>query len=208
MSLNLKQSFKHQNKLSELIDSLTSHLSWSENVSNITELHKKEKVIESKSDETITREKNLKYDTDDVVKTLLTLVDEKCKLTHAINCAKVYTDKDIDGIIASNIIIRKALRPLKVMCSLKETTKIKNGKDYSFNVEGNQMPFIYEIEEISKPDFNQSELKKVVKEYESQLEEDSNMIDEIYVSTKVDYTPIISDNDTLEDVIESITSKK
>lgn len=68
MSLNLKQSFKHQNKLSELIDSLTSHLSWSENVSNITEHHKKEKVIESKSDETITREKNLKYDTDDTIK--------------------------------------------------------------------------------------------------------------------------------------------
>lgn len=202
--MNLKTSFKHQNKLAKAISDLSSYLSYSANVSEIVATHKRAKSVSTKEDETITREKTSNFTTDQILEALFFLIEEKNKLTSKINLAKKALDIDVDGMMSMNIVKRDALRPLKVMCNMKEKTTLATGRDYTFNLEGNQIQYVYEIEEVSKPDFDQTKLKDFVKEMEDELERSSDTIEKIFLETEVDYVQIIGNNDSSDEIIKCV----
>lgn len=203
--LTLKNAFRHQNVLKDTIDFLVSYLSAQRNISETTLTHKKNKAVASKDDEIIVSERQYPFAVDDIANALIHLVNEKVALTEAINKAKTSTGFDIDGTISTNLIKRRMLKTFKSMCNIKESvTSSLSGSDYVFNAEGNQTKYYYEIEQSVKPVFDQLALRNTAREIEKEVDDLSNKIDELYISTQVEYTPIINDGDTVEEILKTM----
>ena len=205
--INLKTAFRAQNTLKNAIDSITAYLSNKSNVSTITSVHRKSKAVETKTDETLVAEKPYDFKTNEIIGALMCLISEKETLTEEINKSKKSLDIDIDGKLSMNLTTRKAISAFKSMCSIKESVKTTYGRDYTFNVEGNQVQYVYDIDQTTKPDFDTPELRSYTKQLENNADEISNKLDEVYISTQVDYTPIIGDNDTLEEILKIAIDK-
>jgi hypothetical protein len=74
-------------------------------------------------------------------------------------------------------------------------------------VEGNQVPYIYDVEEETKLDFDKSYVRERMKELHSECDKISAQIDKIMVDTEVDYEGPYDVNDNFEDVLIQFATK-
>lgn len=205
--MNLKASFQHQKTLKRNIEKIVSYLSYPKNNTlDVTQKHCKKEFVDSKEDEikSLNSNRDLDFPVDDILKTLSVLIEEKDKLTQAIYECKSKLNFDIDGSISNNNIKRDVSMILRKMYEAKETVSTMVGTDYKINVEGNQVPYSYRIEETARPDYSKDNVKSMLEEYNNSSDSKSEKIDELMVMSLVDYKPIIGDRDSLEDVIRAI----
>ena len=87
------------------------------------------------------------------------------------------------------------------------TKRVEQGRDYKFNVEGNQTPYIYEIEVVSEEAYDKTGAKTLMREMISKADEVSAAIDAAMINTKVDYEPVFDVNETFDDVMTDFLAK-
>lgn len=92
---------------------------------------------------------------------------------------------------------------LRNMSRIKSSEKKLTGQAYKFNAEGNQVQYQYEVIEKTTIDFNRNDIQKLYQKYQQQTDRMSTMVDQIEVTTEVNYTPKWDIDTFLEDAVLS-----
>lgn len=207
--MNLKEAFRYQNYLQGLIRQTLSYLGDTRITMKTTQEHLRKKANPNAENETVdmSTERPIEYDANTLVDFLEYLLDTKESLTNAIAKAKTSSPYDIDGSVANNKMRQQAAAVLSRMCGIRPVDRIKYGTDYTFNAEGNQTQYNYEIKEVSVIDFNRTKVKAISKRLVAESDVVSTLLDRMLVETEVEYDPRFSVNDTYEDALEVFAPK-
>ena len=202
--MNLKEAFKYQNFLSKLMEQATASIVSSEHSLQITKTHKKHDANSNIEDivEVIEPEKKY-YKNDDVIRLIETIITERLEVSKAISKAKESTvEIDIDAEVEANKFRHDAINNIKWMMNNKPYKRICQGIDYVFNVEGNQTPYSYNIEEKAEYNYDRNNAKQVLKELVEKADKSSMEIDKAYINTEVCFEPRFNVHDSFEDIME------
>lgn len=200
----LKEAFRYQNYLNELISATTSYLNGGQYTTKTVQEHLRKKANPDAENETIdlSAERALAYTANQMVDFLQHLIDEKQKLTKAISEAKRGCSIDIDAEVANNRIRQSVAATLSRMGNMKPSERMTRAYAYKFNAEGNQVQYAYEVKEVTTIDFDRNKVKGISKKLIQCADEASTAIDKAMVELAVDYNPDYSVNDSFEDAIE------
>lgn len=204
MSMTLKEAFRYQNFLTELIDNVSIYLADSDNTTIVTEEHMKSKAVAGVEDEVKDNlsKRRLNVKPDNAIKFLIRLCEEKEILSKAISQAKNQHCPDMDSSIMVNQTRNRILTSLKHVAKLKNNEKVFTGSAYTMNAEGNQTKYYYDVKQTTRIDFNRPELKRIISDLSSEKDRASTTIDYWMSSVPVSYTPPFDINDTYEELLE------
>jgi len=202
--VTLKEAFRYQNFLDSLLGGVENYLRQIDNYMVITETHLRSKAVSSVEDETkdnlADREMNVRPDT--IVAFMMSVYHEKEMLAKAIDRAKAQHCSEMDMKMAMNKTRQAIVDSLKRMVRAKGRETVSRGSAYTFNSEGNQVQYYYDIKRVSKIDFDRFQLKKLISELSAECDKVSITIDYWLTSVPVDYAPAFDINDTLEELVE------
>lgn len=206
--MNLKESFRYQNFLENMMAEAGSSLTSREHSLTVTKTHLRNKSNYEAQDVVETVDVGEFYMNDDVLSFMLLLVEERQKLTDAIGRAKASVGFDIDAAVETNKFRQTVAARTKAMLRFVPSKRIEQGRDYKFNVEGNQTPYLYEIEVETTEAFDRGRAKSVVREIMLQADKASAEIDSALINTQVEYEPPFNVNDSFDDVMEEFLTKR
>lgn len=207
--ITLKKSFELQNYMSQLLNSALSILSRDDFITTTKQNHLRNKAYsEAENEEVVVKRLiELPFSVNELVDFVDLLVGEIEKLTIAINDGKHYLGDHFDAMIAINGKKRNILRRYEVMASMKPSESIVKGTAEKFNEAGEQVPYRYDIEQVTTIDFDRNEIKKKVSRLRKEIEKTSDDIDAFQLRNIVDYEPIFEIGESLEDAIENRLEK-
>lgn len=201
----LKEVYRYQKFLSQMIQSAEYYLYKKDFVTTVEQYHERKKSNPDAENETVQKENPTKSSVDftanDLLRFIPELLEEKEKLSIAINKAKNTTEIDIDASLSMNKQKQEFIRVLNDMNSKKSCEKTITGKGYKFNVNNEQVPYIYDVVEKTTIDFDRNTVKALIKEYSKETDHVSTMLDRIVLTTQVDFDPKYDINDTLEELL-------
>lgn len=201
--MNLKEAFRYQNFLDELLGTAYSYLNNKNFVVSTVETHLKSQVNPDAKDEVIEVQKP--YDVDftpnDLIDFVVKVINEKEKLSNIISDAKMRTEIDIDVAIALNKKKQGFARVLQSLSNIKSGEKVKNASDYKFNTDGNQVSYYYKINEVTKIDFNRNDVRGLYKKLLKETDDVSTKLDSILINTELDFNPNWDINDSFEECV-------
>lgn len=199
--MNLKESFRYQNFLDSMLTNARCSIEDRDHALLVTKSHLKSKANPDAADVIETVEVDDFFPNDAVVAFMVWLVDEREKLTRAICEAKNSLDFSLDAAVEANKFRQTLHASIKRMLRFTPSKKIEKGQDYKFNAEGNQMPYVYDIETSAEEAFNRSEAKEIMREMITTADTVSSEIDAAMINTTVNYEPKFDVNDTFEDAM-------
>lgn len=206
--MNLKEAFRYQNFLDSLMRAACYNLGQMSNCVTVTKTHKRNKANPEAEDikEEVEPE-GAHFPSDSIIEFMEWLVAEREKLTTAIGKAKASVGFDIDAAIETNKFRQSVNSAVKGMLRFTPSKKTEQGRDYKFNVEGNQTPYVYDIEVVTSEAFNRDNAKKVMRAMISAADKTSAEIDSAMINTAVDYAPIFDVNESFEDVMSEFVAQ-
>ena len=205
--MNLKESFRYQNFLDGKLNDARYSIGDRNHALKVTKLHLKKKANPDAEDITEVVEVEEFIPNDDVIAFMRWLVEERQKLTEAICAAKASLGFSLDAAIEANKFRQYTASAVKGMLKYTPSKKTEQGRDYKFNVEGNQTPYYYDIETSFEEAFTRDSAKKVVRDMITAADKTSAEIDSAMINTVVDYTPVFDVNDSFEDVMAEFIAK-
>lgn len=202
--MNLKESFRYQNFLDNLLRYAVNSVSDRDHCLTVTKTHLRNKANPDVNDLTETVEVEKFFKNDDVLAFMETLVEEKSTLTQRISEAKAgVSEIDLDAAIESNKFRRQVSNAIRTMMRYTPRKTVEQGRDYKFNVEGNQIAYYYDVEIKSIEAYDKASAKELMRNMIVTADKNSTMIDTVLINTTVDYEPKFDVNDSFEDVMES-----
>lgn len=205
--MNLKESFRYQNFLDTMMRAASASIQQRDHCLKVTKTHLRSKANPDAGDVTESVEGEVFFANNDVVAFMAWLVKEREKLTAAIGEAKASIGFDIDAAIETNKFRQTVNRSVKSMLRYTPSKSVEQGRDYKFNVEGNQTPYIYDIEVVSEEAYDRTSAKTLMREMISKADEVSTAIDAAMINTKVNYAPAFDVNETFDDVMTDFIAK-
>ena len=205
--MNLKESFRYQNFLDSMMRAARESVTARAHCLKVTKTHMRNKVNPDANDVVELVECDSFFPNDEVITFMEWLVEEREKLTTAIGLAKASIGFDIDAAIETNKFRQAVSSSISHMMHFAPTKRVENGRDYKFNVEGNQMPYIYDIEVVSEEAYNKADAKALMRKMISRADEVSAAIDAAMINTTVNYVPVFDVNETFEDVMTDFFDK-
>lgn len=204
--MNLKESFRYQNFLDSMMRSAANSIVNREHCLTVTRTHFRSKANPDAVDITENVEVENYFKNDDVLRFMQWLVNEKKTLTEAISKAKESIDLDLDAAIETNKFRQQVSNSIKSMLRFTPRKTVEQGRDYKFNVEGNQTAYYYDIETESTEAYDKDNAKELMRNMISYADEVSTNIDLALINTTVDYEPKYDVNESFEDVMEMFIS--
>ena len=202
--MNLKESFRYQNFLDGLLRCATSSVSNRDHCLTVTKTHLRNKANPEVADVTETVEVEKFFKNDDVLSFMKLLVEEKLLLTQKISEAKAaISEIDLDAAIESNKFRQQVSNAVRIMMRYTPRKTVEQGRDYKFNIEGNQTAYYYDIEVESVEAYDKDSAKELMRNMIATADKNSTLIDAALINTMVDYEPKFDVNDSFEDVMES-----
>lgn len=200
----LKEAFRYQNFLNNLISTTSSYLTGNQYTTKTVQNHLRSKANPEADDEVIdlSVDRPLVYTANQMVEFLQHLIDEKQVLTEAISVAKKGCSIDIDAEIANNRTRQCVATLFSRMSGIRPSERLTKAYGYKFNAEGNQVQYAYDVKEVTTIDFDRNKTKAASKNLIQKADEISSAIDKVMVELEVSYEPKYSVNDSFEDVIE------
>lgn len=217
--LSIKEACRYANFLNNTISSLRYELEYGDVSTKTVEKHLKSKAVKDLEDEVIDVTPERRYDikSHDLSHLIYSLIKDKLILSIAINDAKKDLEIDwkengkslnLDSAVEYNKTLRElAKRSLSGLKEYKNSESIKNGKVFVSNVEGNQVPYIYQIEVTETIDFDKNVINNLYKKILKDTDSISELIDEAMLKKVVDYTPKHDLHDSIEDIVNDYVSK-
>lgn len=203
--MNLKESFRYQNFLEGLMRNASASIQMRDHCVTLTKRHLRSKANPDAQDMEETVETEPFTPNDKVICFMQWLVRERQKLTEAIGEAKATVGFDIDAAIETNKFRQQVNSSIKSMLRNQASKRMETGKDYKFNVEGNQSPYYYDIEAITTEAFDREASKKVMREMITEADRVSAELDAAMINTEVHYEPVYDVNESFEDVMAEFT---
>lgn len=200
--MNLKEAFRYQNLLTELSARAREYLGVKANVIKARQIHKRNEVNPEVPD--LEKEDDVVrlYDPNRVIQLLIDLIEEKERLTVAINEAKAECHVDIDGLVEGNKLRQNAISRLELIKNIRVEPSTETGRGYKFNAEGNQVSYYYDIESLPERLFDIEDVKKKIRDLRAVSESVSNQVDVLRVTTLVDFEPMFPITATFEEIME------
>ena len=202
--MNLKEAFRYQNFLDRIFGAACISIEKRDHCLTQTRNHLYNKVnpdMENVKEEVKTEEDF--FANDDVIQAMLFLIEEKEKLSIAINKAKESIDMDIDAAVSVNKYRQLLNKSVAFMMRLNPCTRIETGIAQKFNSTGDPVDYKYDVEVTSVEAYDRKAAKKIMKKVISEADKTSAAIDFVKVNTTVDYTPVFDVNDSFEDVMNT-----
>lgn len=202
--MNLKEAFTYQNFYDRTITAVETYFA-TNSIYTRTFIHKRN-VVNPEAENVIKAEvqsEKLPYSVETMIAFALDVMSEKEKLYAAIRKAKEAAEMDIDAAIGMNKIRTRFRNVLEMrLYNKKDMERVVEGKDYKFNVNGEQVPYTYEIDEKLVLDYDRKQVKKVMKGLEAVSTEASGRVDRMNVNLEVDITPKYTLDMDLEECLE------
>ncbi len=205
--MNLKESFRYQNFLDTLLRGATSSVQNREHCLKVTKTHLRNKANPDAADVVETVETDVFFANDDVIAFMKWLVEERQKLTTAIGAAKAKLGFDLDAAIETNKFRQSVNGAIKGMLRYIPTKRVEQGRDYKFNVEGNQTAYYYDIEVVTEEAYDKDGAKTLMRSLITDADKVSAEIDAALINTVVDYEPVFDVNETFDDVMDDFLKK-
>lgn len=207
--MNLKESFRYQKFLETMMRCASTSIQMTGHCLTTTKVHKKSKANADVEDLTEVVEcESTFYPNDDVISFMAWLVEEREKLTTAIGKAKASIGFDVDAAVETNKFRQILNNSVKGMLRQTPSKRTEQGRDYKFNVEGNQTPYYYDIEVVTEEAYDRNSAKVIMREMISASDKTSAEIDAAMINTVVDYTPVYDVNDSFDDVMAEFIEQK
>lgn len=205
MSMILKEAYRYQNYLQRLINEARNYLVKSDFTTTTKQTHYRSKANSADNDESLVVDKpyEVEFTPNDIIGFVMDAISEKEKLSKAISKAKKNADIDLDISGSMNKTKQEYISILTVLEKTKSKKNTKTGSGYKFNVNGDQVPYYYEIEEVVTIDFDRNKVKDLIKKLRRETDEVSQDMDKALVTVEVDYAPRWDVDTPLEDVILS-----
>ena len=196
--MNLKEAFRYQKFLQDMLDSAVNSLIIKTHCIKQTKNHLRNIVDEKLSNYSEeTTSENEYFENDKVIEFALSIIEEREKICAAIKEAKNNAELDIDAAIQINMSRQHLIRGLQYMMNYKPGRRIETGYGQKFNVEGNQTEYKYD----------RKGAKELLKKLASESDVVSNHIDCIKVNTIVNFTPSYNVNDTFDDAMNEYLAR-
>lgn len=202
--MNLKESFRYQNFLDSMFRYASNSVTTRDHCLTVTKTHLRNKSNPDVEDMVESVEVEQFYKNDDVLAFMQLLVDEKTLLTQKICEAKAsISGLNLDAAIESNKFRQGLSDTIRSMMRHTSRKTMEQGRDYKFNVEGNQVNYYYDIEVESVEAYDKARAKELMRSMITEADTISTSIDAALINTKVDYEPKFDVNDSFEDVMEA-----
>lgn len=202
--MNLKESYRYANFLENLLDSAKNYLGRDDFVTTTKEDHLRSKANKDAEDElgvVVAKQIDVDFTPNQVIDFIVKVVNEKEKLFTAIAGAKATTEINIDNAISLNKRKQSIIYTLQMLANRKPKEIQTTGRDYKFDINGEQKPYNYNINKITSIDYDRNTVKNLIKKYRKECDEISSKLDEIEITTQVDFTPLFDVNDSFEDLV-------
>lgn len=200
--MNLKEAFRYQRFLENTMDELVSLVASRSVHMKSTERHLKNRANPEAENEIIDGSLGQRYDCDALIALMGVLVEERQGLMDAIGNAKYSIGWDLDAAIGANKFRQVYSSTLRRILNSSSGKNITHGTDYKFNIEGNQIAYIYDIETEETEAFDRESARLIMKNANKKADEVSANIDAAMTNTTVDYNPPFDVNDGIDEVIE------
>ena len=191
--------------MKQWIEEAESFLTNRNNIVKIEETHKKSLVNKEESD--VVKEINnrvIDVEPNTMIDFIYDLVEEKNKVSQAISEAKRNSDVDLDVSIEINKSKQRLANIYNRLSNVKNSQKTRTDRAYKFNVEGNQTPYVYEVDEVTSIDYDRNKVRKLQKKLEKTCDETSTKIETLQLTIEVNHTPKYDVNDSFADLIEAL----
>lgn len=202
--MNLKESFQYMNFLENLLGKVNTLLNRRDFVTTTVENHMRSAMCANDVDEKITVPKRSDYtfEPTEIIELSMKILDEKEKLSYAIHEAKKNTKINIDHAVSMNKKKQELARTYSSLYKLLPSESTKNAYGYTFNAEGNQVRYVYNVNEVNTIDYDRKKVKTLAKKLTKECEAASNEIDKMMIETEISYEPKWDMDDTIEDILE------
>lgn len=207
--MNLKEAFRYQKFLDKVFTEGFLNIQKRDHCLVETKKHLCSKVNQEAEDfeEEIKSEEDF-FANEDVIRALLALIDEKEKLTVAINNAKKSIELDIDAAVSVNKYRQLLNNSVAIMLGYKPRMRTETAIGHKFNINGDPVDYKYDVEVSFVEAYDREMAKKTMKDVASKADKVSSEIDMAKVNTKVEYTPLFDVNDSFEDVMNTFLEMK
>ena len=209
--MNLKEAFRFQNKLESLIMDTENILDDKDCVTLTKRTYLYKKANPDAENETVTIIPDTEYyrQLDEMIDFAVYLLDQREKLSEAINKAKRGLPLDLDGEVSLNRYRQRLSETFRRMARIKsrEVTETNGGVGYRFNNEGNQVAYKCDVERVTTINFNRNTVRKYAAQLSEKADNASLEIDRCMINYEVDYQPVFDVNDSFDEVFEKITAK-
>lgn len=199
----LKEAYRYQKFLSDLIQKSVAKLLDNDFIMTRTETHNRKKANSDAQDEVITVKPYMpvEYTPNDIIDFIVKLVDEKQKISNAIVEAKRNTEIDIDSSIAMNKVKQSCANAFKIMAGKKSKEEETTGTDYKFDVNGEQKSYRYPMTVVTTINYDRDDVKKLAKKYLSECDSVSTTLDNIQITTIIDFEPQFDINSSFDELV-------
>ena len=199
----LKEAYRYQNYLSNLISFAEGYLQKKDFITETTQTHNRKKVNPEAEDEVmvVKASYNVDFTPMQLIEFINKALTEKHKLTNAIDTTKKNAEFNIDSSIEMNKIKQGYISVLSSMAKTKPSETVSRGSGYKFNADGNQVAYYYDIDNVTTINFDRNDVRGILKKLQKETDDVSTKIDAIQATAEVDYEPIWDLSDSLEDIV-------
>ena len=201
--MNLKESYRYANYLDSLLRRAYTYLGNTGFVTTTVEEHLRSKSNPDVDDETIEVQKpyDVEFTPNQVIDFVVKVLDEKEKLSEAIAEAKSTTEINIDNAISMNKKKQGFVSVLNGIADIKPSETKTTSKSYKFDINGEQKPYVYDVNRKTSIDFDRTDVRNLIKKYLKETDEISAKLDLIEITTQVDFVPAFDINSKFEELV-------
>ena len=210
--MNLKDTFRAQNKLQALMDEASDILQDRGNTLKVTTTHLRSKVMPDAQDAVVEESAPSEYaeHINQVATFLMAMLTEREKLSAAICAAKSKLTLDMDSETGLNRTRRSLADTFRRMAVLRNSEVVlpNGGSGYRFNGEGNQVSYRCDAKRVTTINFDQNKIRGMATELGRRADEVSARLDQCLVNTTVDYTLPFEMNDSFDTILSDFIQRQ
>lgn len=203
--MNLKEAFRFQNKLQQLMEEAIGILRWEKNVVKVENTTLRHKVCSEAEDETTVETPETEYSENitEVACLLMYLLEERSRLTYAIHTAKAGMAVAFDGEVSLNTKRQELAALFRRMSAMRSSECLypNAGHGYKFNAEGNQITYRCDLKKVTTINFDRNKVRSFAVGLSKKADQLSAELDRQLVNTEVVYEAPFDVNDTFADVL-------
>lgn len=206
--MNLKESFRYQKFLDGLMMNAGSYLQHPNFCLQTTKVHLRHAVNPEAEDVTEVVDDGEFISVDTVMAFMAHLIEEREKLSIAIGAAKASIGFDMDAAIETNKFRQSLNGSIRKMLRFVGTKKKTTEMGYKFDINGQQVPYRYDVEVTTTERYDKEAAKSMMREVIAKADETSAAIDAALINTAVAYEPPYDVNESFDDVLEAFVQSQ
>lgn len=209
----LKDAFRYQTKLDNIIFDVDNYLDSTRNVTTIKQEHLRKNTNPDAENEIVILDKDCVFEDERitpnvVISFLMDVYEEKVSLTKAIEIAKNNAKIDIDSSIAMNKARERIAKIMRSLSGIRSGEVKKTATGKKFNSDGEQVSYAYDVTEVTTIDFDRNLTKSLAKNLNAEHDRVSADIDMANITIEVNHTPRYDFDDSFEDCLVKFLDNK